>query len=262
MAEGLPAPGALPKLGEMYDYCQGAVCRHRFLVEYFGQSYGADACGACDVCLGEVAVEDGSAALARQILACILEMGEQFGADYVADVLRGADTARIAKLRHVRLDAYGLLQQHPKATVRSWIAQLEGQGCLAREDGEYPTLTVTARGHRVLREEETVPLVRTVARPARAKPSRPAPAGGLPGLGQASDDELFETLRALRRTLAEERGIPPYLIFSDASLREMARARPTTEEAFLQVRGVGLRKLQELGPRFLACIREYDDRSA
>jgi ATP-dependent DNA helicase RecQ len=262
MAEGLPAPGALPKLGEMYDYCQGAVCRHRFLVEYFGQSYGADACGACDVCLGEVAVQDGSAALARQILACILEMGEQFGADYVADVLRGADTARIAKLRHVRLDAYGLLQQHPKATVRSWIAQLEGQGCLAREDGEYPTLTVTARGHRVLREEETVPLVRTVARPARAKPSRPAPAGGLPGLGQASDDELFETLRALRRTLAEERGIPPYLIFSDASLREMARARPTTEEAFLQVRGVGLRKLQELGPRFLACIREYDDRSA
>jgi ATP-dependent DNA helicase RecQ len=78
-----------------------------------------------------------------------------------------------------------------------------------------------------------------------------------PGLGRTSDEDLFETLRALRRTMAEERGIPPYLIFSDATLRELARERPTTEEAFLQIKGVGLRKLQELGPRFLAGIREY-----
>ncbi|MBI3084834.1 MAG: HRDC domain-containing protein, partial [candidate division NC10 bacterium] len=77
-----------------------------------------------------------------------------------------------------------------------------------------------------------------------------------------SDEDLFETLRALRRTMAEERGIPPYLIFSDATLRELARERPATEEAFLQIKGVGLRKLQELGPRFLACIRKYGDGSA
>jgi ATP-dependent DNA helicase RecQ len=262
MAEGLPAPGALPKLGEMYDYCQGAPCRHRFLVEYFGQVYGAAPCGACDVCLGEIAVEDGSAALARQILACVAEMGERFGADYVAEVLRGAETARIARMHHDRLDAYGALRQHPKAAVRTWIEQLEGQGCLARGDSEYPTLEVTARGHRVLRGEETVPLLRTVARPARGAPSRPARPAVPPGLGRTSDEDLFQTLRALRRTMAEERGIPPYLIFSDASLREMARERPTTEEAFLQIKGVGLRKLQELGPRFLACIREYGSGSA
>jgi len=262
MAEGLPAPGALPKLGEMYDYCQGAACRHRFLVEYFGQVYRADTCGACDVCLGEIAVEDGSAALARQILACVAEMGERFGADYVADVLRGAETARIARMRHDRLDAYGVLRQYRKAAVRNWIEQLEGQGCLARGEGEYPTLDVTARGHRVLRGEDAVPLLRTVARPARGAPSRPARPAMPPGLGRTSDEDLFETLRALRRTMAEERGIPPYLIFSDASLREMARERPTTEEAFLQIKGVGLRKLQELGPRFLACIREHGDGSA
>jgi ATP-dependent DNA helicase RecQ len=261
MAEGLPAPGALPKLREMYDYCQGAVCRHRFLVEYFGQSFGADPCGACDVCLGEVAIEDGSAALARQILAGVIEMGEQFGADYVADVLRGADTARVARMRHTRLEAYGLLRQDPKPVVRSWIMQLEGQGCLIRTEGEYPTLGVTARGHRILRGEEAVSLLRTVARPRREKPSRPGlpatPAGVNPGTG---DEDLFETLRALRRAMAEERGIPPYLIFSDASLREMARERPATKEAFLEIKGVGLRKLQELGPRFLACIREHGSR--
>jgi ATP-dependent DNA helicase RecQ len=263
MAEGLPAPGALPKLGEIYDYCQGAVCRHRFLVTYFGQAYRADPCGACDVCLGEIAVEDGSAALVRQILASIVETGERFGAEYVAEVLRGADTARIARMGHNRLDTYGVLRQQPQAAVRHWIAQLEGQGCLARGEGEYPTLGVTPRGHRVLRGEEAVPLLRTVARPARGAP---APAGRLaapPGPGHGtSDEDLFQVLRALRRALAEARGIPPYLIFSDASLREMARARPTTEEAFLQIKGVGVRKLQELGPRFLSCIREHADGTA
>ena len=259
MAEGLPAPGAIPKLGEMYDYCQQAVCRHRSLVEYFGQSYGDAPCGACDVCLGEVTTEDGSTALAGQILACVVEMGEGFGADYVADVLRGAETARIARMRHDRLEAYGLLRQVPKATVRNWIAQLEGQGCLVREGDEYPTLGVTTQGHRVRRGEETVSLLRTIARPAPRAP-RPVPAAA--AAGATSDEELFETLRALRRTMAEERGIPPYLIFNDASLREMARERPTTEEAFLQVKGVGLRKLQELGPRFLACIRAQQEERA
>ena len=263
LAEGLPAPGALPKLGEMYGYCQAAVCRHRFLVEYFGQSYAATRCGACDLCLGEVAAEDGSAVLARQILACVIEVKEQFGAEYVAEVLRGASTERVSRMRHDRLDAYGLLRQHPKAAVRSWIAQLEGQGCLDRDEGEYPTLGVTERGHRVLRGEETVSLLRTVARPAPKGPSRPERAfvpSGLPG--GMSDEDLFEVLRSLRRTMAEERGIPPYLIFSDASLREMARERPATEEGFLQIKGVGLRKLQELGPRFLACIREHGSRPA
>lgn len=254
LAEGLPAPGAIPKLGEMYDYCQGATCRHRSLVEYFGQTYGDAPCGACDVCLGEVAAEDDSATLAAQILACVVEMGEQFGADYVTDVLRGAETARIARMRHNRLESYGGLRKVSKATVRGWLAQLEAQGCLARDGDEYPVLTVTAQGRRVMGGEEGVTLTKTIARPA--KPSRPAPSVAPSAAGGVTDEGLFEALRALRRTMAEERGVPHYLIFSDASLREMARERPTTREEFLQIKGVGLRKLQELGPRFLACIRE------
>ena len=256
MAEGLPAPGAISKLGEMYDYCQGAVCRHRFLVEYFGQTYGPEPCGACDVCLGEVAGEDGSTALAGQLLGCIVEMGEGFGADYVADVLRGAETARVARLRHNRLEAYGSLRQFPKAVVRGWIAQLEATGCLARDGDEYPTLSVTAAGHGILRGEAAVILHRTVVRPVRGARPTPPPVAVTPG-ARIDDEDLFQILRTLRRTMAEERGIPPYLIFSDASLREMTRQRPVTQEAFLEVKGVGLRKLQELGPRFLACIREH-----
>ena len=261
MAEGLPAPGAIPKLGEMYDYCQAAVCRHRSLVEYFGQVYTGQPCGACDVCLGEVTTEDGSAELAGQIIGCVLEVGEQFGADHVADVLRGAETARIARLRHNRLEAYGRLRQVPKATVRGWLAQLEAQGCLAREGDEYPTLAVTVRGRQVLQGDDAVALTRTAARSAKSLsvPRPTVPSGPAGALG---DDDLFEVLRALRRTMAEERGIPPYLIFSDASLREMARTRPATKDAFLQIKGVGLRKLQELGPRFLECIREHAGNSA
>ncbi|HSB79724.1 MAG TPA: DNA helicase RecQ [Candidatus Methylomirabilis sp.] len=256
MAEGLPAPGAIAKLGEMYDFCRKAVCRHRFLVEYFGQSYAAGNCGACDLCLGEVKAEDDSDVLVRQILACVVHLGERFGAEYVTDVLRGAETARIVRMGHGRLSDYGLLREHRKAEVRSWIEQLEEQGCLAREDGDYPTLGVTERGHRILRGEDAVRLVRTLARGARQgmRPDTGAsgPEGAVAGM---ADGDLFEVLRGLRRAMAGERGIPPYLIFSDASLREMARVRPTTEEAFLQIKGVGLRKLQELGPRFLACIR-------
>jgi ATP-dependent DNA helicase RecQ len=261
MAEGLPAPGALAKLGEMYDFCCKAVCRHRFLVEYFGQSYAAGNCGACDLCLGEVKVEEGSAGLAQQIISCIVHLGERFGAEYVTDVLRGAETARIARMGHGRLSDYGLLREHRKTEVRSWIEQLEEQGCLAREEGEYPTLGVTERGQRVLRGEDFITLVRTLGRGARQGTRRDA---GGPGPGGASprvdDADLFEVLRALRRAMAEERGIPPYLIFNDASLREMARERPTTEEAFLQIKGVGLRKLQELGPRFLTSIRGHVER--
>jgi len=252
MAERLPPPGALPKLREMYDYCQSAACRHRYLVEYFGQAYPAAACGACDVCLGEIAAADPGGGLAREILAGVQELGGRFGADYVADVLRGAQTARIARLRHDRLAGYGRLRPHSKAAVRSWISQLEGQGCLAREEGEYPILSLTARGRDVLRGEDAVTLLRTVA--PRAPGPRPDPS---PGSG-APEEALFQALRALRRTMAEERGIPPYLIFSDASLRAMARARPTSEQAFLAVKGVGQRKLQELGPRFLACIRQHE----
>ena len=207
--------------------------------------------------------EDGSAALARQILACVVEMGERFGADYVADVLRGAETARIARMRHDRLEAYGLLRQVPKADVRSWIAQLEGQGCLVREEGRVPDArrdragppSPARRGDRVARSGRS-------PGPRAGRAPRARRSGRGRGVGGTSDEDLFEMLRALRRTMAEERGIPPYLIFSDASLREMARERPTTEEAFLQIKGVGLRKLQELGPRFLACIREQQEERA
>jgi ATP-dependent DNA helicase RecQ len=235
----------------MYGFCQGGGCRHRLLVRYFGQEYRPGPCGACDVCLGEVATVDDSLVLAQKILSCVVRLGERYGADYVADVLRGAVTDRIVAGKHDQLSTYGLLKEHPKAALKGWIDQLLGQGHLARAEGEYPTLRVTESGRGILRGAGIVSLMRPVTRQARKAAAAPL------GTEEAVDTGLFETLRTLRREVAQERGVPPYLIFSDATLREMARLRPVTDAAFLRVKGVGERKQFDFGPSFLQRIRAY-----
>ena len=256
-----PPPGALRKLGEMYAFCQQAVCRHRALVTYFGQAYDRQGCGACDVCLGETVQGADTSGVATRILESVGELRGRFGATHVADVLAGAGTSRITQLRHDRLAAYGALRGETKARVRGWIDQLLAHGLLARTDDEYPTVTLTEQGRAVLRGEGQAPAL-TSAGAVRATPadatepvgaeSTARPAGD-PG---AYDRVLFEALRGLRRTIAEERGVPPYLVFSDASLRDMARLRPRTRDTLLEVKGVGEWKCETFGDRFLALIRQ------
>ena len=259
---GEPPPGALRKLGEMYAFCQQAVCRHRALVTYFGQAYERQGCGACDVCLGETVQGTDTSGVAARILEAVGELRGRFGAAHVADVLAGAATGRIGQLRHDRLGAYGTLRGEAKARVRGWIDQLLAHGLLARTDDEYPTVTLTEQGRAVLRGEGKAPAL-TSAGAVRATaadagpPAQPEAAGARVDAGPGGHDRvLFEALRGLRRTIAEERGVPPYLVFSDASLRDMARLRPRTREALLAVRGVGAWKCETFGDRFLALIRQ------
>ena len=257
--DGVPAPGALRKLGEMFAFCQDIACRHRALVRYFGQEHPGG-CGACDVCLGEVAVADASASIATSILRGVAELGGRFGVIHVADVLTGAATERVRTLRHDRLACHGSLASTSKHDVRTWIDQLTGQGLLARSEGQYPTVTLTASGARVLRGETAAGPLSRISRtaPSGGDRSRRAPRAS-PGAVEPTPEGLvlFEALRALRRTLADERGVPPYVIFSDASLREMARLKPTTESAFLAVKGVGEWKSRVFGERFLELIRGH-----
>jgi ATP-dependent DNA helicase RecQ len=188
------------------------------------------------------------------------ELRGRFGATYVADVLAGARTSHITQLRHDQLAAYSTLRSETKARMRGWIDQLLAHGLLARTDDEYPTVTLTEQGRAVLRGEGQAPAL-TSAGAVRATPADAAetvetasttrPAGD-PG---AYDRVLFEALRGLRRTIAGERGVPPYLIFSDASLRDRARLRPATLEQFRDVKGVGDWKLETFGERFLKAIR-------
>ncbi len=249
--EGSPPPGALRKLGKMLGFCQDAVCRHRALVAYFGQAYPVGPCGACDVCLGEVEAAPDGTVIAARILAAIAALRGRFGAGHVADVLTGASTARIHSLRHDRLDTYGVLREASKLDVRTWIDQLMGQGHVERSEGDYPTVTVTPSGARILRGEATPGLL---TRPR--KPQRPTPAIGETDRGP-EHRALFEILRGVRRRLAEERGVPPYVIFSDAALRDMARLKPVSAATFLQVKGVGEWKCAEFGEAFLTAIRAH-----
>ena len=256
-AEATGAPGALRKLGEMFAFCQNPMCRHRALARYFGQEPAAiAACQACDVCLGEIASVDGAAEISGRILRAVAELRGRFGAAHVADVLAGASTARLEALGHARLDSYGALREATKAELRAWIDQLVGQGLLARTAGEYPTVALTKDGARVLRGESAAGPLSRVA-PARRE-RRPAHASaGLSGPSGDDDRALFEALRKVRRALADERGVPPYVIFSDATLRDLARLRPATRAALLAVKGVGEWKCEEFGPRFLAAILSH-----
>jgi ATP-dependent DNA helicase RecQ len=262
-----PPPGALRKLGEMYAFCQQAVCRHRALVTYFGQAYERQGCNACDVCLGETVQGADTSGVAAKILEAVAELRGRFGATHVADVLAGAATGRIAQLRHDRLAAYAALRGERKVQVRGWIDQLLAHGLLARSDDEYPTVVLTQQGRAVLRGEGQAPALTSAGavRATAADADEPPAAGPVAAAAAAArpagdpgvyDRVLFEALRGLRRTIAEERGVPPYLVFSDASLRDMARLQPRTREAMLEVKGVGEWKYATFGERFLALIRE------
>ncbi|MBI2162280.1 MAG: RecQ family ATP-dependent DNA helicase [Candidatus Rokubacteria bacterium] len=252
-AESTPAPGTLRKLGEMFGFCQDAVCRHRALATYFGQPYPTPGCSrACDVCLGEVASVDDAQGIATKILRAVAELRGRFGAGHLVEVLAGAGGERIVGLHHDRLDAYGSLREARRPELRAWIDQLIGRGFLARTSGEYPTVVLTKHGAAVLRGELAAGPLSRIAKPARAARTPAVAPGG--AAGGPDDRELFEALRRLRRELAEARGVPPYVVFGDATLREMVRLRPSTREEFLGVKGVGEWKCEEFGARFLAAI--------
>jgi ATP-dependent DNA helicase RecQ len=249
--ESAAAEGALKSLTAMEQFCSGVACRHRAIVAYFGQELEGENCGACDVCLGELDLVKGAEIIAQKILSCVLRLDERFGADYTAKVLAGSAEARILELGHDRLSTYGLLKEHGAKAAREWIEQLVGQEYLAKI-GEFSTLEVTDRGRRLLKGEGTPQLLRP-KEAGRERRSGRATADSWEGV----DRGLFEVLRQLRTKLAAERGVPPYVVFGDAALRDMARRRPSTLDAFLSVRGVGEQKRADYGEAFVEAIVRY-----
>src|SRR5439155_6964987 len=135
-------PGALKHVEDMDRYCRGAVCRHRALVQYFGQGYEPELCSACDICLGDAEQVADAAIVAQKILSCVARVKERFGIGHVVSVLRGEDTEGVRKWGHEKLSTYGLLPDCHKADVRDWIYQLMGQGVLVQQGDPYPVLSL------------------------------------------------------------------------------------------------------------------------
>lgn len=236
-------------LAHMRQYCGGLQCRHRKLSEYFGQAYRRAHCGACDVCLDEVeGVADGTVA-AQKILSCVARAGERFGAEHIIDILLGADTERVRRWHHGQLSTYGLMKGTGRKSVNNMIYQLIDAGLLERTADERPVLRLNAASWAVMRGKQTVRLLQPKVEVARTRLDEES--------WEGVDRGLFDSLRALRRQVADERHVPPYVVFSDATLRDMARARPGSPAAFLNVRGIGERKLADLGPRFLEHVAAY-----
>ena len=242
---------SVKQLDEMARYCRGAVCRHRALVSYFGQTYDAPSCGACDICLGDTQDVPEAQTVAKKILSCVARVKESFGIAHVIDVLRGADTANVRQRGHTELSTYGLLKDAPKADLRDWVYQLIGQGVLAQEGDEYPLLKLNAASWAVMKDARTVRLIRLAQKDGAGATARP---GELP---EGADADLFEALRVVRRYEAALAKVQPYQVFPDTVLAEMARGRPTTEDALSRISGVGEFRLRAYGAAFLNAITTH-----
>jgi ATP-dependent DNA helicase RecQ len=244
-------------LRDMERYATSVRCRHRHLVEYFDEPYGRDDCGACDYCLEELEAIGDPVVTARKILSCVARVGQRFGAGHVTNVLRGQGGEAVTSRAHDRLSTFGLLRDSTAAELRGYIEQLASRGLLRQTDDGYPVLKLTEIGLRLLKDETSSPGL-TLARQRRPEKDRiPRRARVEAESWEGVDRDLFERLRALRLEIARSRNVPPYVIFHDTTLREMARLRPASVEALRHVYGVGERKAADIGGRFVEAIAEF-----
>jgi len=239
------------QLAQMVHYAEDAGCRRASLLDYFGEDFPHDTCGACDNCLQPRSTYDGTLA-AQKFLSCIYRIRERsrfgVGMGHLIEVLTGADTEKIRKFGHTELSTYGIGKETSRAEWGAIGRELIRLGYARQDADRYNVLEITDAGRQLLRERKPVQLTRPMKTPEAKMPR----AGAI-----ACDEALFDQLRALRKSLADERGVPPYIIFSDVSLRQMARHYPQTDAEFRRISGVGDAKLREFGSLFLTEIAGY-----
>jgi ATP-dependent DNA helicase RecQ len=255
-------------LEQMQNLASGSRCRHKALCGYFGQDYTSDDCGACDVCLKELEEVEGGHDIARKIVSCVARINQSgygratsFGAKHLVLVLRGSNAETVVSRGHDKLSTFGILREIREDRLNAFVNQLVDAGALARSTGEYATVELGPQAAAVMKSQVTARLVEPkeglVAEGSGARKKRSS--GGAVDtrpLGRLESD-LFERLRALRRALAEERRVPPFVIASDAVLEELCRVRPTSVSGLTGVRGIGKAKAQDLGQPVVAAIAEF-----
>ncbi len=241
------------QLQQMVEYGRLGTCRRKYLLAYFGETMAGDSCGNCDVCLAERQAVDVTV-VAQKLLSAVIRTGERFGIAHVSRVLLGSKDKRISEWGHDKLSVFGIVDDYDRNGLRAIANGLAERGLLARAGGEYPTISVTTAGREWLRSRASLTLEMRVD---QATPQRQPTVERGAAIGDY-DTSLFERLRALRRRLADDEGVPAFVVFSDATLRGLAAAKPTGPQAMLRVSGVGPAKLERYGETFLATIREFD----
>jgi len=245
----------LHKLNAMVGFAEALSCRRRILLGYFGERLPED-CGNCDICLHPPRLVDVTED-ARKALSCVYRVEQRFGMVHVIDVLRGSRKDRLMQLGHDRLSTYGIGADQSQEYWGGLLRHLVHNGFLEQDVGNYSVLKLTEAASPLLRGEQSLsmaePRLKTETTPE--KTSRKA--GNID-----YHSMLFEKLRTLRKQLADAAGVPPYVIFSDTSLVEMAAYLPVDPEAFLHIHGVGAHKLERYGSDFLEEIRSFVNRRA
>ena len=243
---------AREQLRVMVGYAETGQCRRATLLKYFGEDFPHRSCDGCDNCLTPRETFDGTVH-AQKFLSCVHRVqakhGFGFGLNHIVEILTGGDTEAIRQRGHEQLSTFGIGADMSRKGWQTLGRELVQLGLVAAAPGKFATLQVTDAGMEALRQRKTIVLTKPLDSAEAKRPKRRA--GDVP-----CDELLFEKLRLLRRTLADERNVPAYVIFSDATLREMARALPTTVEAFERIPGVGERKLKDFaGPFTEAVVR-------
>ncbi len=242
---------ALRKLDDVVEYCQNEVCRRFFLLIYFGENSAATLCDACDNCIEPPAEQIDTTEISQKILSAVLRTGERFGAAHICDVLHGSKKKRILELGHDQLSVHGIAQDVSVGALREHVHALKKRGHLEQNEGEYPTLRVSPKGKQALLNKESILL--PVLNVPEKSPTRTRKSES----NLDYDTEVFEKLRILRKRIADEQNVPPFVIFGDRTLHQMAYYFPSSLEAFSNLFGVGKQKLEAFGKEFLECIAAH-----
>src|SRR5690625_1932626 len=241
------------KLDALLGYCKAATCRRQARLAYFGEETAGE-CGNCDVCSSPPETYDATVE-AQKALSAAARTGGRFGAQHLINILRGRDNERIRKWNHDALPTFGVGSDLSEHEWRSVLRQLVARGDLVPDDAGHGSLQLGRSAAAVLRGDTVVRLRRArQARPAAPKFSKKAQATPL----AEEDAPLFEALRRTRSRIAREQGVPAYVVFHDATLREMARSRPGNLDELARIQGIGETKLERYGDEFLTTIAEFD----
>ena len=239
---------AYRKLDQMVEYCETATCRRAHLLAYFGEDYPQEKCDGCDVCFSPQEEFDATI-ISQKIMSAVVRTGQQFGMNYIIDVLLGSENQKILERDHQNLSVYGIVDDFSKEELRRIITQLVQRKLMVKSDDGFSRLELGRRGQEILRarQEIRLPKLKAVAKSLRRRDA----------IETGYDINLFEKLRLLRKELADEQGVPPFVVFGDLALGQMALYLPQREENFSRISGVGEAKLKQYGKIFTGVIQAY-----
>ena len=236
------------KLREVLNYCDLSTCRKKYLLKYFGEELESDNCGGCDICTTEKEMINASVVV-KKIMSAILRTKNRFGIKYIADVLLGRKNQEVMINKHNELSVFGIINDFTSNELGQIMNQLINLGYIARDEGQYPVLSLTKKGIEFIKSNMELNL---------QKPRRDIAVKQITKKGELDyNQELFEILRGLRKELSDKANVPPFVVFGDAALREMAFYFPQDKKSFSTINGVGAKKLEQYGEIFLKAIRDF-----